>query len=132
MPLTATQRADLLSLLEIPVNHPNASLVDQVISRVEASAGSEMVTKIMALVNAASALELQMQTSPGTGALIKADVLEWASGGVYKANKVEYRRLQLKVAGLLQLKWIISSGNTLNRGNGTSPSPWYNPIGFYF
>ena len=122
MPFAATTRNRVLIALELPVVDVTADLtnatnyidrVQRALDQAQLNGGEDMVVRVEALLDSYETQLAAYSTSAqsGQGALIKADVLEWAAGAVAANQKAEYLRVRSQLAQLLGLDGLIGSGH---------------------
>jgi hypothetical protein len=121
MPFAVTTRNRVLIALELPVVDVTADLsnshnyidrVQRALDQAQVNGGEDMVTRVEALLSdyEAQLLAFSGSAQSGESALIKADVLEWAAGGVSAGQKLELGRVRSQLAKLLGLDGIIGAG----------------------
>lgn len=122
MPFAATTRNRILVALELPVVDVTADLtnatnyidrVQRALDQALLNGGEDMVVRVEALLDSYETQLAAYSTSAqsGQGALIKADVLEWAAGAVAANQKAEYLRVRSQLAQLLGLDGLIGNGH---------------------
>lgn len=118
MPFAENTRNRVLVALEMPVVDLTADLgnatsyidrVQRALDQVEANGGEDMVNRVESLLDSyeAKLAAYSESAQSGQGALVKADVLEWAPGAVSSNQKGEYLRVRGQLARLLGLDGLI-------------------------
>jgi hypothetical protein len=122
MPFAVTTRNRVLVALELPVVDVTADLsnatnyidrVQRALDQAQLNGGEDMVVRVEALLDSYETQLAAYSSSAqsGQGALIKADVLEWAAGAVSANQKAEYLRVRSQLAQLLGLDGLIGNGH---------------------
>lgn len=122
MPFQSSTRNRVLIALELPVVELTADLgsatnyidrVQRALDQAQANGGEDMVTRIEALLTEyeAQLAAFSSSSQSGQGALIKADVLEWATGAVSANQKMELGRVRAQLAKLLGLDGLLGHGS---------------------
>ncbi|MGI8933345.1 MAG: hypothetical protein ACR2FS_04650 [Phormidesmis sp.] len=122
MPFAEGTRNRVLLALEMPVVDLTADLgnannyidrVQRALNQAETNGGQDMVTRIEGLLDSyeAQLAAYSESVQSGQGALIKADVLEWAPGQISSSQKGEYLRVRQQLARLLGLDKLSGGGS---------------------
>lgn len=110
MPASTELINNVAIALEIPLTPNFLQDVEWNLNYIENSAGSDFLTTVQDMADQILSLNnrLTESASSGKGNLIKADVLEWESGGSSALIRNEIDRLAGRLANLLQMDYLRS------------------------